>query len=181
MRSIGIQKNASDATLSTQHATLDLKHLRVVGGYSVWWAFGRATHGLSVKNIAAGKYWSLPCSDTRVRFEVYRDSGPGSRKRRAARPHSRASPSPWSSESRGAGVSDRLRLHAVFTALSVEQHAGKVLTHKFLLGELWDELVDAQYLRVYVRQLRQKIEADPERPQYVLTETGVGYRLRAPD
>jgi len=61
------------------------------------------------------------------------------------------------------------------------QHAGKVLTHKFLLGELWDNLTDAQYLRVYVRQLRQKIEADPERPQYVLTETGIGYRLRAPD
>jgi two-component system KDP operon response regulator KdpE len=61
------------------------------------------------------------------------------------------------------------------------QHAGKVLTHKFLLGELWDALTDAQYLRVYVRQLRQKIEADPERPQYVLTETGIGYRLRAPD
>jgi len=61
------------------------------------------------------------------------------------------------------------------------QHAGKVLTHKFLLGELWDDLTDAQYLRVYVRQLRQKIETDPERPQYILTETGVGYRLRAPD
>jgi two-component system KDP operon response regulator KdpE len=61
------------------------------------------------------------------------------------------------------------------------QHAGKVLTHKFLLGELWDDLTDAQYLRVYVRQLRQKIESDPERPQYILTETGIGYRLRAPD
>jgi two-component system KDP operon response regulator KdpE len=61
------------------------------------------------------------------------------------------------------------------------QHAGKVLTHKFLLGELWDDLTDAQYLRVYVRQLRQKIEADPERPQYILTETGIGYRLRSPD
>jgi two-component system, OmpR family, KDP operon response regulator KdpE len=61
------------------------------------------------------------------------------------------------------------------------QHAGKVLTHKFLLGELWDDLTDAQYLRVYVRQLRQKIEAEPERPQYILTETGIGYRLRAPD
>ena len=61
------------------------------------------------------------------------------------------------------------------------QHAGKVLTHKFLLGELWDSLTDAQYLRVYVRQLRQKIEADPERPHFVLTETGIGYRLRAPD
>jgi two-component system KDP operon response regulator KdpE len=59
------------------------------------------------------------------------------------------------------------------------QHAGKVLTHKFLLGELWDATVDAQYLRVYVRQLRRKIEADAERPQYVLTETGIGYRLRA--
>jgi two-component system KDP operon response regulator KdpE len=61
------------------------------------------------------------------------------------------------------------------------QHAGKVLTHKFLLHELWDDLTDAQYLRVYVRQLRQKIEGDAERPQYVLTETGIGYRLRAPD
>jgi two-component system, OmpR family, KDP operon response regulator KdpE len=61
------------------------------------------------------------------------------------------------------------------------QHAGKVLTHRFLLRELWDEMTDAQYLRVYVRQLRQKIEADPERPQFVLTETGIGYRLRAPD
>jgi len=61
------------------------------------------------------------------------------------------------------------------------QHAGKVLTHKFLLGELWDDLTDAQYLRVYVRQLRQKIESDPERPRYILTETGIGYRLRAPD
>ena len=61
------------------------------------------------------------------------------------------------------------------------QHAGKVLTHKFLLGELWDQLTDAQFLRVYVRQLRQKIEVDPERPQFVLTETGIGYRLRAPD
>jgi two-component system, OmpR family, KDP operon response regulator KdpE len=61
------------------------------------------------------------------------------------------------------------------------QHAGKVLTHKFLLGQLWDELTDAQYLRVYVRQLRQKIEADPERPQYIQTETGIGYRLRSPD
>jgi len=61
-------------------------------------------------------------------------------------------------------------------------HAGKVLTHKHLLREVWrDESVDPQYLRVYVRQLRRKIEADPERPQYVMTELGVGYRLRAPD
>lgn len=61
------------------------------------------------------------------------------------------------------------------------QHAGKVLTHKFLLHELWDEPTDTQYLRVYVRQLRRKIELDPERPQYLFTETGIGYRLRAPE
>ncbi len=61
------------------------------------------------------------------------------------------------------------------------QHAGKVLTHKFLLKELWSDLTDAQYLRVYVRQLRQKIEENPEQPHYILTETGIGYRLRAPE
>jgi two-component system KDP operon response regulator KdpE len=61
------------------------------------------------------------------------------------------------------------------------QHAGKVLTHKFLLNELWSVPIDPQYLRVYVRQLRQKIEPDPTRPQYILTETGIGYRLKAPD
>jgi two-component system KDP operon response regulator KdpE len=61
------------------------------------------------------------------------------------------------------------------------QHAGKVLTHKFLLTELWDDLSDAQYLRVYVRQLRQKLEDDPEKPKYIHTETGIGYRLCAPD
>jgi len=61
------------------------------------------------------------------------------------------------------------------------QHAGKVLTHKFLLHELWNEPTDTQYLRVYVRQLRRKIEPDPERPYYLMTETGIGYRLRAPD
>jgi two-component system, OmpR family, KDP operon response regulator KdpE len=61
------------------------------------------------------------------------------------------------------------------------QHAGKVLTHKFLLNQLWSTPVDPQYLRVYVRQLRDKIEPDPSRPHYILTETGIGYRLRAPD
>ena len=60
------------------------------------------------------------------------------------------------------------------------RHAGKVLTHRFLLKELWEEPTDTQYLRVYVRQLRRKIEADPERPQYILTDTGIGYRLRSP-
>jgi two-component system KDP operon response regulator KdpE len=61
------------------------------------------------------------------------------------------------------------------------QQAGKVLTHKFLLNQLWAIPIDAQYLRVYVQKLRQKIEPKPERPQYIFTETGIGYRLRAPD
>jgi len=57
-------------------------------------------------------------------------------------------------------------------------HAGKVLTHRHLLREVWgNEGADVQYLRVYMRQLRQKLEAEPERPQHILTEPGVGYRL----
>ena len=60
-------------------------------------------------------------------------------------------------------------------------HAGKVLTHKQILREVWGGDTDVQYLRIYIRALRQKVEPDPERPIYILTETGVGYRLRAPD
>jgi two-component system KDP operon response regulator KdpE len=58
------------------------------------------------------------------------------------------------------------------------QHAGRVLTHRFLMENVWDAQTDLQYLRVYVRQLRQKIEKSPDQPHYILTETGVGYRLR---
>jgi two-component system, OmpR family, KDP operon response regulator KdpE len=61
------------------------------------------------------------------------------------------------------------------------QHAGKVLTHRFMLKEVWGGDGDVQYLRIYVRQLRQKIEPDPERPLHIVTETGVGYRLRLLD
>ena len=59
-------------------------------------------------------------------------------------------------------------------------HAGKVLTHRHLLREVWglEAGGDIQYLRVYIRQLRQKLEADPERPRHILTEAGVGYRLQ---
>jgi two-component system KDP operon response regulator KdpE len=60
-------------------------------------------------------------------------------------------------------------------------HAGKVLTHKFILREVWGSETDVQYLRVYIRTLRQKIEANPELPSLVQTEQGVGYRLRAAD
>ncbi|WP_353183241.1 response regulator transcription factor [Bosea sp. (in: a-proteobacteria)] len=61
------------------------------------------------------------------------------------------------------------------------QHAGKVLTHQYLMKQVWDASADVQYLRVYVRQLRQKIERAPDQPQYIMTETGVGYRLREAD
>lgn len=60
-------------------------------------------------------------------------------------------------------------------------HAGKVLTHRHILREVWGGETDVQYLRIYVRQLRQKIEADPQRPQLILTEAGVGYRLKTDD
>jgi two-component system KDP operon response regulator KdpE len=58
------------------------------------------------------------------------------------------------------------------------QYAGKVLTHQFLMKQIWNDSTDVQYLRVYVRQLRQKIEKTPDQPRYIITETGVGYRLR---
>jgi two-component system KDP operon response regulator KdpE len=60
-------------------------------------------------------------------------------------------------------------------------HAGKVLTHRFIMGKLWGPNGDVQQLRVYMRQIRQKIEPDPERPRYILTETGIGYRLTVHD
>jgi two-component system KDP operon response regulator KdpE len=61
------------------------------------------------------------------------------------------------------------------------RHAGKLLTHRQLLNEVWGPTYteQAHYLRVYVAQLRRKLEADPARPRYVLTEPGVGYRLAA--
>jgi two-component system KDP operon response regulator KdpE len=61
------------------------------------------------------------------------------------------------------------------------QHAGKVLTHRFLMQEVWGAAYDVQQLRVYIRQIRQKIEPNPEQPIYLRTETGVGYRFREAD
>jgi len=60
------------------------------------------------------------------------------------------------------------------------QHAGKVLTHRQLLREVWGPASsnETHYLRVYMAQLRHKLEQDPARPRHLLTETGVGYRLR---
>ncbi|MCI0548396.1 MAG: response regulator [Candidatus Rokubacteria bacterium] len=60
------------------------------------------------------------------------------------------------------------------------RHAGRVLTHRQLLREVWGphSVEHNHYVRVYMAQLRRKLEADPARPQYLLTEPGVGYRLR---
>jgi two-component system, OmpR family, KDP operon response regulator KdpE len=63
------------------------------------------------------------------------------------------------------------------------RHAGKVLTHGQLLKEVWGSRSpeQAHYVRVYMAQLRQKLEADPTRPRLLVTEPGVGYRLRSAD
>jgi two-component system KDP operon response regulator KdpE len=61
------------------------------------------------------------------------------------------------------------------------KNAGKVLTHRQLLREVWgpNHGTDTQYLRVYMGQLRHKLEKSPARPRYLVTEPGVGYRLRS--
>ena len=58
---------------------------------------------------------------------------------------------------------------------------GRVLTHQNILTQVWGpaDADHTEYLRVYMRQLRKKLEADPERPQYILTEPGIGYRFIA--
>ena len=60
------------------------------------------------------------------------------------------------------------------------KHIGMVVTHRLLLTEVWGpaHAADTHYLRIYMKQLRDKLEADPSRPRHLLTETGVGYRLR---
>jgi two-component system KDP operon response regulator KdpE len=59
------------------------------------------------------------------------------------------------------------------------RNEGKVLTHQFLLRAVWGPgfISQSQYLRVFIAQIRKKIENDPNRPQYLLTESGVGYRF----
>lgn len=70
--------------------------------------------------------------------------------------------------------------YKLFTTLA--RHAGKVLTHRQLLKEVWgpNYVSQTQYLRVYMAQLRHKLELDPARPRYLVTEPGVGYRLKSP-
>ncbi|MGB8703583.1 MAG: response regulator [Gillisia sp.] len=59
------------------------------------------------------------------------------------------------------------------------QNLGKVLTHQYILKQIWGfgAMEETQYIRVYVAQLRKKIEEDPNRPEHLLTESGVGYRF----
>jgi two-component system KDP operon response regulator KdpE len=59
------------------------------------------------------------------------------------------------------------------------KNEGKVLTHQYLLRQIWGpvHISDSQYLRVYIAQLRKKIETDPNKPQHLVTESGVGYRF----
>ena len=63
------------------------------------------------------------------------------------------------------------------------KHAGKVLTQRHLLKEVWgpSHVEDARYLRIYMAQLRRKLEDDPTHPRYLITEPGVGYRLALPE
>jgi two-component system, OmpR family, KDP operon response regulator KdpE len=65
--------------------------------------------------------------------------------------------------------------------VALVRYAGKVVTHRQLLKEVWGPgaLGQSHYVRVYMAQLRRKLEADPARPRYLVTETGVGYRLRS--
>lgn len=65
--------------------------------------------------------------------------------------------------------------------VTMVRHAGKVLTHRFLLREVWgpQDSQENHYLRVFVASMRRKLEDDPARPRYILTEQGVGYRFAA--
>jgi two-component system, OmpR family, KDP operon response regulator KdpE len=66
-----------------------------------------------------------------------------------------------------------------YRILRVLAHAGNVVTHRHLLKQVWGvtHLEDAHYLRIFIRKVRKKIEKDPTRPEILLTELGVGYRL----
>jgi two-component system KDP operon response regulator KdpE len=81
-----------------------------------------------------------------------------------------------------AGRRVKLTPHEFDLVRVLAQNAGKLLTHRMLLREVWGPSyqVEAHYLHVYVSHLRAKLEADPARPRYLLTETGAGYRLVDP-
>jgi len=81
-----------------------------------------------------------------------------------------------------AGKPVQLTPHEFELLALLARNEGKLLTHRAILREVWGHAYEREshYLHVYVSQLRRKIEADPARPRYILTEPGAGYRLRAP-
>lgn len=78
---------------------------------------------------------------------------------------------------------DQMEVHLTPTEFkllaTLIENRGKVLTHRYLLNAVWgpQNIDQSQYLRVYMKQLRQKLEADPARPKFLKTETGIGYRF----
>ena len=84
-------------------------------------------------------------------------------------------------DDKGAGTAPDA--HRVPPARGAGQHIGFVVTHRLLLQQVWGPASTEQthYLRVYMKQLRAKLEPDPARPHWLLTETGVGYRLAQRD
>ena len=82
-----------------------------------------------------------------------------------------------------AGAPVRLTPHEFDVLRLLALNEGKLLTHKTILREVWGPAyqLESSYLHVYVSQLRRKLEPDPARPRYILTEPGVGYRLVNPE
>jgi len=80
---------------------------------------------------------------------------------------------------RRAGVEVHLSTKEYAMLLLLVQHRGRVVTHRYIFRALWgpDAKEDTGYLRAYIIRLRQKLEANPSVPQYIRTETGIGYRL----
>jgi two-component system KDP operon response regulator KdpE len=85
-------------------------------------------------------------------------------------------------EVRFAGKPVHLTPHEFDLLRYLARNEGKLLTHRMILREVWGPAygTESHYLHVYVSQLRRKLEPDPARPRYILTEPGAGYRLRAP-
>jgi two-component system KDP operon response regulator KdpE len=83
-------------------------------------------------------------------------------------------------EVRRDGATVHLTPHEYGLLAELARHPGRVLTHRALLSAVWGPGYsdETHYLRVYMGNLRRKLEADPSRPRHLVTETGVGYRLR---
>ena len=76
-------------------------------------------------------------------------------------------------------VINHLLVQEAWATRKLALHAGKLVTHRHLLTQVWGRATEteAQYLRVYVRQLRRKLERQPHQPERIVTEPGIGYRL----